>query len=429
MSVFKRLAGGAHSVEAFEVNASQSFAWISGSATSSLSGSGFSINLANQPPSNYPRSNLSNVDDTSEVVSTLGGLTDGGFYSYPLFNSIKKYFYVNEDGTSFSSTYNDLDPNADQGAGHYSFNTVGGNDVSAGTLTNAGLKAAAALLIDKRSVHPVTDHSSRYDAVTAGDIVTYKISDRRWYKYKITSVDTSPTGLTDRYRFGIELIDSDTYDGTTDLHYTAGNAANPLATFTFTGPGGNIYDFYPSGSMFVWNIGSNYVGEGIKHDTFKVELDGNTLTVQDDGNGKLRLNGTGSVVGNIFYEHGVATVQGNTSASANLISSDGISISGSAGVTSSFRSTVNIYEHTIGCKILPTEFNTTFNPTIFDTAASGTGSFSDELLSGSALPYVTTVGLYNDMNELMALGKVSRPIVRMKHTDQTFVIRFDESIF
>lgn len=288
MSVFKPLAGGAHSVEAFEVNASQSFAWISGSATSSLSGSGFSINLANAPPTNYPRSNLSNVDDLSEVVATLGGGTDGGFYSYPLYHSVKSYLYI--DSASFS----------------------------------------------------------------------------------------------------------------------------------------DVYEFFPSGSVFVWNIGSNYVGEGIKQDTFKVELDGNTLNVQDDGNGKLKLNGTGSVVGNIFYHHGIATVQRNMSASGHLISGDGISISGSAGVTSSFQSTVNIYEHTIGCKIKPTEFNTTFNPTIFYTASSGTGSYNDQMLSGSTLPYVTTIGLYNDINELLAVAKLSKPITRMKHTSQTFVVRFDE---
>ena len=288
MSVFKPLAGGAHSVEAFEANASQSFAWISGSATSSLSGSGFSINLANAPPTNYPRSNLSNVDDLSEVVATLGGGTDGGFYCYPLYHSVKSYLYI--DSASFS----------------------------------------------------------------------------------------------------------------------------------------DVYEFFPSGSVFVWNIGSNYVGEGIKQDTFKVELDGNTLNVQDDGNGKLKLNGTGSVVGNIFYHHGIATVQRNMSASGHLISGDGISISGSAGVTSSFQSTVNIYEHTVGCKIKPTEFNTTFNPTIFYTASSGTGSYNDQMLSGSTLPYVTTIGLYNDINELLAVAKLSKPITRMKHTSQTFVVRFDE---
>ena len=53
MAVFKTLGGGNHIVEPFEVNASHSFVWTSGS-TSNLSGSGFSINLANEPPTNYP---------------------------------------------------------------------------------------------------------------------------------------------------------------------------------------------------------------------------------------------------------------------------------------------------------------------------------------------------------------------------------------
>ena len=436
MSVFKKLAAGDHFVDSFEVNYSQSYSWISGSAgtngqyspTSSLSGSGFSINLSREPPSDYPGRNLEDVDDDSDVEASKGGITDGNFYSYPLYNTTKRYFYVAEDvgkdGSSwFRTRYNDLDLNADDGAGHYSFNTVGGNDVSAGTLTNAGLKGAASLLIHKTGVHANTDYSSRYEAVTVGDIVTYKISDRRWYKYKIISVDTSPTGMANRYRFGIELIDSDTSDGTGNLSYTA-KAAD--ARFTFTGPGGNIYDFYPSGSMFVWNIPSNEMGEGIKRDTFKIELDAHTLNVQDDGDGKLRLNGTGSAIGNIFYEQGIATVQQNMTASTHLISEDGISITGSAGVTSSFRSTVNIYEHRIGCKIKPSEFNTTFNPTTFHSASSGTGSYSDQMFSGSTLPYVTTVGLYNDVNELLAVAKLSHPIIRTKYTDQTFVIKFDE---
>ena len=97
MSVFKQIGGGNHIVEPFEVNANHSFAWLSGSETdtngqssptSSLSGSGFSINLANEPPTNYP----------AATSYALGGVTDGGFYSYPLFNSVKKYFYVGEDG-------------------------------------------------------------------------------------------------------------------------------------------------------------------------------------------------------------------------------------------------------------------------------------------------------------------------------------------
>ena len=110
MSVFKQIGGGNHIVEPFEVNASHSFAWLSGSEadmngqaspTSSLSGSGFSINLANEPPTNYPTS--------IDTAQDLGGVTDGGFHSYLLFNSIKNYFYVSEDGSAFSAKYNDLD--------------------------------------------------------------------------------------------------------------------------------------------------------------------------------------------------------------------------------------------------------------------------------------------------------------------------------
>ena len=189
----------------------------------------------------------------------------------------------------------------------------------------------------------------------------------------------------------------------------------------------DVYEYFPSGSMFVWSIGSNYIGEGIKPDTFKIQIDGNSDNIQDDGNAKLRINKTGSVVGNIFYNHGLAAVQRNITASAaSLISSDGISIQNAAGVTSSFQSIVNIYEHTIICQIGPSEYNTTFNPTSFETTTAGTSSFNADMVSGSVVPMITTIGLYNNFNELLAVAKLSKPITRTKYTDQTFVIKFDE---
>ena len=63
MAVFKQIGGGNHTVEPFEVNYSQSFAWISGSTSLS----GFSINLVDEPPTNYPIS----------TTQSLGGVTDG----------------------------------------------------------------------------------------------------------------------------------------------------------------------------------------------------------------------------------------------------------------------------------------------------------------------------------------------------------------
>ena len=40
-------------------------------------------------------------------------------------------------------------------------------------------------------------------------------------------------------------------------------------------------------------------------------------------------------------------------------------------------------------------------------------------------PYVTTIGLYNDSNELMAIGKTAKPIKNDKEMALTFVVRFD----
>jgi len=40
-------------------------------------------------------------------------------------------------------------------------------------------------------------------------------------------------------------------------------------------------------------------------------------------------------------------------------------------------------------------------------------------------PYVTTIGLYNDANELVAVGKLAQPVPKSRYTDMTFVVKFD----
>ena len=40
-------------------------------------------------------------------------------------------------------------------------------------------------------------------------------------------------------------------------------------------------------------------------------------------------------------------------------------------------------------------------------------------------PYVTTVGLYNEANELLVVGKLAQPIRTSQETDTTFVLRWD----
>ncbi len=88
----------------------------------------------------------------------------------------------------------------------------------------------------------------------------------------------------------------------------------------------------------------------------------------------------------------------------------------------SFKNTYIVYENEIRCNITENEFNQSQNPSI------ATGSNGDLLpwATGSNFrPYVTTVGIYNDVNELILVGKLSQPIPVSNMTDTTFVIKYD----
>ena len=171
MAVFKQIGGGNHTVEPFEANASHSFACrigpLASGPTSSLSGSGFSINLANEPPTNYPIG----------TAQYMGGVTDGGFYSYPLFKSVEKYFYYEDTGSGvFSFKYDDIDPVALEGLSRYSFHdSLISGSVMDGYSSDAGFKRATALVIHKTD-RDGNDRSTSYDTVVADDLITFWIS-------------------------------------------------------------------------------------------------------------------------------------------------------------------------------------------------------------------------------------------------------------
>ena len=40
-------------------------------------------------------------------------------------------------------------------------------------------------------------------------------------------------------------------------------------------------------------------------------------------------------------------------------------------------------------------------------------------------PYVTTIGLYNDDNDLLMVAKLGKPIVLSSDTDMTFIVKYD----
>ena len=49
-----------------------------------------------------------------------------------------------------------------------------------------------------------------------------------------------------------------------------------------------------------------------------------------------------------------------------------------------------------------------------------------DFLTGSYFqPYITTVGLYNNANELVAVGKLAQPLQRSDTTDTTILVNLD----
>ena len=89
----------------------------------------------------------------------------------------------------------------------------------------------------------------------------------------------------------------------------------------------------------------------------------------------------------------------------------------------SLKNRYTIYENEIVCTVDANDFNMSQNPTI---TTDSSGSLRNFATSSNFMPYVTTVGLYNDNNELLLVGKLAQPMVMSGITDTTYVIRYDQ---
>ena len=90
--------------------------------------------------------------------------------------------------------------------------------------------------------------------------------------------------------------------------------------------------------------------------------------------------------------------------------------------TASYRSTVTITELSATARVGRSEFNSTMNSSITEDDDSTIMAFA----TGSDFtPYITTIGLYNDAGQLLAIGKLAQPIRKRRDVDMSFVIRID----
>ena len=175
--------------------------------------------------------------------------------------------------------------------------------------------------------------------------------------------------------------------------------------------------FWPTGSgaqVGVISVSAKLFGEYIQPNSFKYEFVSASIThtLTDDGEGNLL---SGSInVGNIIYPHGLAII------TSQLLASGSIDVS---NVTCSFSSSMTIYETQYKCTIRENEFNFSLNPSLISGSTDGTAY--NYVTSSYFNPYVTTVGLYDEYQNLLAIGKLAQPLPTTATTDTTILINID----
>ena len=185
--------------------------------------------------------------------------------------------------------------------------------------------------------------------------------------------------------------------------------------------------YHPTESVFVVSVTQDIFGEEIKPGTFTVKIGASSSIDDMDGNLIVSQSGVGYQIGKIFYDKGIAIIKPTSSISGGGLTKDGICIVSGTNVQVQFTSSVILYEHSVKVKLNPTDFlYSVNNPSVSKGMFTGSTATPLQLMSSQSLyPYITTIGLYNQDNELMAVAKISNPIQRTDYTNQTFVVKFD----
>lgn len=226
------------------------------------------------------------------------------------------------------------------------------------------------------------------------------------------------------------------------LYYSNFNTGSGLIDTT------GSYDNYLETSLFSGSRKLNNEGEGIIYSIpqklFGTHLEPGSISISssyggsnsvgsgfvltDDGEGNL-YNSTVHV-GNVIYSHGQLVIT-SRDYFLHLSASEAVDNRPTIG----FKSNVPIYTNTYSIKIADYEFNHTLNPsaqsgsTILTYSGSNylqpSGKYASNVTGSEFQPYITAVGLYNDSNELIAVGKLAQPLPKPADTELTIQIKLD----
>jgi|TARA_R110001592_G_scaffold1955_4_gene12174 hypothetical protein len=136
-----------------------------------------------------------------------------------------------------------------------------------------------------------------------------------------------------------------------------------------------------------------------------------------------------SVAGNVFYRNGHVVI------SSPLPKFEG-ALTGS--YTIRYNGVHTVYENEAFIEVPKDVCNISMNPSATYNPPDGNETSNDYLssngsgelihpgfISGTMKPYITSIGLYNDKSQLLAVGKLSQAIQKRDDIDMNFVVRWD----
>ena len=250
-------------------------------------------------------------------------------------------------------------------------------------------------------------------------------------KDSMTGVTASVTGSKSGYFMSVGMLLSnrgftDSFTGTTTASLDAAGV-NDIGIFTLRK---RLFDLgIEKGGMTATVTGVNYAGDSIAGDYY------------DSGSGQFIQKSTGNTIGASLIDDGMFVV---TTANMREVATSVTSVKYKTKVLGT---AINVF-----CKCQPDEmnFSTNFTSALTGTVSSDTTSageiqqaynnlwtkspltgstdrfsYTPSMTGAGAGPFITTVGLYDNNNDLMAVAKLAKPLKKPTDLPLTFKVQID----
>ena len=136
-----------------------------------------------------------------------------------------------------------------------------------------------------------------------------------------------------------------------------------------------------------------------------------------------------NVVGEVFYKHGLMVISDPRPIYNNVFTgrsgSWDYTTGGDAGFTAKYKSTKELHEVSLLCEISSNDFNVSQNVSLRENDNINNSILKSFVTGSDFKPYFTTIGLYNDTGDLLAIGKMGSATQVRNDVDITVKVRFD----